>query len=437
MSIGSNKQWFQLVTSGVALSATVTVGAQTPPTAPVVEKPVTNAAGPVVPGQAATPEEAAPATPVPVATELPTTSAPAPETAAERPAAPPPEPELATDAPLDAVKEKLRIGGGAILWYYHPTEDGQKNNLEFYNVRLTFDATFGRGFGFHVEPRFRDTKLRSYYAGPAWIQEGYGSYTTGAHSVKLGKVYSLLGLFWDNSFWGNVQVYDGLKLAPDYGASVDGKFALTPSFGVGYAAQFFVVDGATNVSLPGRDTLSLPDSRRRNEVVARVDPYVALGELGEARLGLSGSRFEADSPAIDDDDNDVLRYAADFKITYAGFGVWGEYLHQKGQSVTDYPLAGTPADDENPAVPGRASKNIDYYQVGAEYTYRRLTARYNFSAATYDGVDVKEWLHVPALGLKVNDNLSLGAEYVHWSRSVAGTHEKYNRSFNVLLYVNF
>ena len=175
-------------------------------------------------------------------------------------------------------------------------------------------------------------------------------------------------------------------------------------------------------------------SRRRNEVVLRVDPYAKLGADGLARLGLSGQRLTADSPAISD--QDVLRYGVDFKVTFAGAGLWGEFLHQHGQTVTDYPIAGTPADGATAAVPGQASRNIDYYEVGAEYTYGRLTARYNFSAANYKGTSVKEWMHVPALGLKLNDHLSLGGEYVAWSRSLSGVSEKINRSLNVLLYVN-
>lgn len=404
--------------------------APTPAAAPEPTNPTPSAApAPVVAAEATT-TPAAPA--VPAVQPVVTTTPPA-ETATLAQA---PEPENPKEAPL-TLKDRLKIGGGGILWFYQPTVEGQKNNLEFYNVRLTFDADFGKGFGFHLEPRVRDTKLRSFFAGTAWIQEAYGSYTFGEHVFKLGKVYSLLGLFWDNSFWGNVQVYDGLKLAPDYGASVEGKFALNPAAGLGYAAQFFLVDGSTNVSLPGRDTISIPDSRRRNQVLLRVDPYFKLGAEGEARLGLSGSHLKADSPGIPDDSDDVLRYAVDLKLTYAGAGIWGEYLHQNGQTVTDYPIAGVPATDTEPAVPGQASDDIDYFQIGGEYTYDRFTVRYNFSAANYKGVSVKEWLHVPALGFKINDNVQLGAEYVHWSRSIDGTHERYNRSFNLLGYFSF
>ncbi len=424
--MGSRRSTLLLTNLGLALATATVAQAQTPPPAAAPAP-----AAPVAPAAVPAPEAAV--APAPAVVSSPVSTAPADASVPAAVTSPEPVAEQPPAAPT--VADRLKIGGGGILWYYQPTIAHQKNNLEFYNVRLTFDADFGDGFGFHLEPRVRDTKQRSFFAGTAWIQEGYASYKTGDHTVKLGKLYSQLGLFWDNSFWGNVQVYDGLKLAPDYGASVEGKFALDPKFGVGYAAQFFLVDGSTNVSLPARDTISIPDSRRRNQVLLRVDPYVKWEGGGEARLGLSGAHLQADSPGIADDD--VLRYAVDAKLGYAGFGLWGEYLHQEGQTVTDYPIAGVPATDTSEAVPGRASDSIDYFEVGAEYSYGRLTGRYNFSAATYKGVGVKEWLHVPALGFKINDNLQLGAEYVHWSRSLSGAHERYNRSFNLLAYVNF
>lgn len=429
----SNQILSSLFGSLIVLSSPVIAYAQTPPSAPVItsDAPVPAAQ----PGREAPENQQSkpqPTEPVPAATPVAPVAPPSPvdATAEAKDTAPLPK---AADAP--PTPGALKIGGGGIIWFYQPTQKGQKNNLEFYNVRLTFDSSLGDGFAFHLEPRFRDTPLRSFFGGTAWIQEGYASYSSGAHTFKLGKVYSQLGLFWDNSFWGNVQVYDGLKLDPDYGGSLEGKFELDPKWGVGYAAQFFVVDGTTNVSLPGRDTISIPASRRRNEAIVRVDPYAKFGADGLVRVGFSGERLTADSLGIPN--KNVERYGVDFKATLAGAGLWGEFLHQHGQSVTDYPIAGTPATATADAVPGHASNSIDYYEIGAEYTYGRLTGRYNFSAANYKGTSVKESLHVPALGFKVNDYLSLGGEYVSWSRSVSGVSEKINRSLNFLLYVNF
>jgi hypothetical protein len=332
---------------------------------------------------------------------------------------------------------QVKVGGGGILWYYQPTHVWRKNNLEFYNLRLTADVDFKDGFALHIETRVRDSKLRPFYDGTAWIEEGYASYTYGTHTFKLGKVYSKFGLFWDRSFWGNVQVYDGLKLAPDYGASLEGAFKLRKNFALGYAAQFFLVDGRTNVSLPGRDIVSIPDSRRRNQSVLRVDPTLKLGDKGQLRLGLSGQRFRADVPRIALADRGVWRYGVDVELDYDKLGVWGEFLHQDGQSVTDYPVPGIPSEDGSPGIPGRASKDVNYALAGAQFGLGRVTARYNFSAAWYGGTGVREWMHVPALGFRLNDALSLGLEYVHWLRSIRGEHEPYNRSLNGLLFASF
>lgn len=391
--------------------------AQTPPSTGGAE----NATDPPPPTR---PAAQVPVPESPAATEQPPPTDALPETVATPPKV------------LERVAEAVTLGGGAILWYYQPTRSGQKNKVELYHLRVTIDAEFGGGLGIHAEPRLRESKLRSFFGGTTWLEEGYAWYRYREHAIKVGKIYSKLGLFWDNSFWGNVQVYDGLKLAPDFGASLEGNSKITERFGIGYTAQFFVIDGGTNVSLPGRDTLSGPDGRRRNEVVLRIDPSYQFAQNGSVRVGLSGQRLEADAPGIPGDDRDVLRYGLDAHLSVAGFGVWGEYLRQNGQSVTDYPIAGVPETEDAPAVPGRASKHIHYVLAGAEYTLWRVTARYNFSAADYTDADVKEWMHVPALGFRLNEHLQLNAEYVHWSRSLSGAHEPYDRSFNLELFAD-
>src|SRR5205807_436179 len=115
----------------------------------------------------------------------------------------------------------LSIGGGALLWYYQPVQvAAAKSNVDLFFANLLLDGKFG-AVGLHIEPRFRDSRLRSFFPGPVWAQEAYASVTLArGHVIKAGKAYSHFGLFWDNSFYGNVQVYDGLKLDPDYGLSL-------------------------------------------------------------------------------------------------------------------------------------------------------------------------------------------------------------------------
>jgi hypothetical protein len=323
--------------------------------------------------------------------------------------------------------EYFSIGGGLILYYYQPTAGDGENNVSVFFANLLLDGKWD-GFGLHVEPRFRDSKLRSFFDGPAWLQEAYGSGTVGPVTIKLGKSYKRLGLFWDNSFYGNVQVYDGLKLDPNYGVSVEGQVG--EELGLEFSAQYFVVDGGTNVSLTGRDTLYVPGARRRNAVVGRVAPTYHFAESGNAHVGLSAEHFTADLP---EGEEGVTRLAGEAKVSYDGFGAWGEVLLQRGRHVTDFPYAGT----TTPPVAGRSSADNRYVLLGAEYGIGPITLRYNVSLANYSDVEVSEVMHVPAIGLAVHEHLSLLGEYVHWTRDTNEGDVDVDKSVNVTLSGHF
>jgi hypothetical protein len=325
----------------------------------------------------------------------------------------------------------VTLGGGVLLWYYQPVNvQGAENNVSIFFANIVLDGKWGI-FGLHLEPRFRDTKLRPFFDGPVWLQEAYASIDLGDAAVlKIGKTYSHLGLFWDNSFYGNVQVYDGLKLDPDYGLSLDGALGKKEdTVGLGWWAQYFVTDGGTNVSLPGRDTISIPGAHRRNQVILRAEPRFHFGPATIA-LGASGEFFQAaDLPGIGT--QDVWRGSGDAKLTVGNLGVWGELTHQDGRSVTAFPIAGAAATATSAAVPGQSSSKVDYALAGAECTVGPVTARYNVSWGNYSDVSVYEWLHVPAIGVSISPNLSVLGELVLWQRySPAGT-SLVDRSFNV------
>jgi len=378
------------------------------------------AAEPAPAAAAAATEAAAPPT---AAASEGTTAEPAPSTSAgEETTSPVPAP------PAPSWYDDFSIGGGVILYYYQPTFDDAKNDISVYFANLILDGHW-QHFGLHLEPRFRDTKLRSFYEGPVWLQEAYGSANFGPVTLKVGKAYKLLGLFWDNSFYGNVQVYDGLKLDPNYGISLEGQTG--KPFGVEFSAQFFPVDGRTNVSLTNRDTVSVPGARRRNAIVGRVAPSYDFGE-GQAHIGLSAEHFEADLP---DGEQGVTRAAVEAKVTYRTLGIWGEGLLQKGRHVTDFPYAGDAS--ATPPVPGRASGDNRYLLVGGEYGIGPVTLRYNFSYGKYEDVDVHEVMHVPAIGVALNGNLSVLGEYVDWIRDTPEGDIIADRSINVTVNGHF
>ncbi len=346
----------------------------------------------------------------------------------------------------------VTIGAGVLLWYYQPIvprAPSVENNVSVFWARLLVDGKRGI-FGFHLEPRFRDTPLRSTSTAVnganvltytqndhAWLQEAYASVDLEPiHAqLKIGKEYSHLGYFWDSSFYGNVQVYDGLKLDPDYGASLEGAVGKSDDLlGLGYWAQYFVVDGSTNVSLPGRDTISVPGARRRNQTIVQLEPRLNVGGA-TAALGVSGEYLQADLPTLGP--QNVWRAVVDATVTYAGAKILGELQHQDGRNVTDFPLPSTPT------TPG-SSANVDHAQIGGEYTYGPVTARYYASLGSYNNIPLptggtvthKEWLHVIGVGIVIGQNVSVLNELVFWQHDTPTSSVLVDRSFNVTVHAH-
>jgi hypothetical protein len=343
-------------------------------------------------------------------------------------AASPPQPAAAPAAvltsppaaePVPSWLKSLSIGGGAILWYYQPVDLANADgDVSLFYANLLLDGKVG-AFGLHIEPRFRDSRLRDFFPGPVWAQEVYGSVTLAPGTVlKAGKAYSHLGLFWDNSFYGNVQVYDGLKLDPDYGLSLEGAVRPDGRAGLHYWAQFFLVDGQTNVSLDGRDTISIPGARRRDQAILRAEPFVQINEHARFTGGLSGESLEADLPGLGK--KNVYRGAVDATIAVRQWSLWAELTRQNGQTVTSFPVAAVAATPTAAAVPGRASAHNDYALAGTQYVLGPVTLRYNVSTGRYEDLSISEWMHVPAVAYAVSDNFTLLAEYVNWTRYLPG-----------------
>ncbi|MGZ3437890.1 MAG: hypothetical protein ACXVDD_00150, partial [Polyangia bacterium] len=198
-------------------------------------------------------------------------------------------------------------------------------------------------------------------------------------------------------------------------------------------------DGGTNVSLQGRDTISIPGAHRRNQLIGRLEPFFKLSPKSELRLGASGEYLQADLPNVGT--QNVGRFAGDFKLAIGPWNVWGEYLRQDGQTVTDFPIppAVQTAAATAPVVgTGRSSSHNNYYWVGTELSLWKLTARYAFSAGDYSDVNVQEYFHLPSLGLQVNSYISLLAEFVWWQRSAPTTGTTFvDKSLDITLYAHF
>jgi len=342
-------------------------------------------------------------------------------------------PSQATDGSIGAQIEKMmnqkmpfELHGSIYLWYYQPFIDGAKPNTEIYYANLTLDGKDG-DFGYHFEPRFRDTKLRPYYSSNVWIQEAYGSWTTpdDLGTLKAGKEYTHFGHFWDDTFFGNQPYFDGLKLNPEVGVSLENVRKVDDRWALEYAVQFFPNDGSTNGSLQDRDTISVAGARRRNDAILRVAPKIALDKDVSLQVGGSAERFTSDFAAPNTNDT-VYRYAGDVELAVGAFDVFTEVIQQKGTSVLDFPLAGTPSD------------NVKYWWSGIGYHVTQdLLVRCAFSTADYGGTGVRETTWLPGVTWSFNKHAALLVEYDAWRRSQPGDDTSLDRSINFILYFHF
>ena len=315
----------------------------------------------------------------------------------------------------------FELHGGMAVYLYQPT-----NGYEpLYNIysRLKIKAHW-EWFGLYMEPRLTSEKMRSYYDGLIWIQEAYAYAQYQSLTLKVGKVYKQLGLFSDNSFYGNIQMYEGLKFDPNSGVSLEGKWG--KSWGSELFAQYFVVDGVVNASLPGRDTVSIPGARRRNIFTARAQPYFEPNKNLRLQLGVSGETFEADLP---EGKNRVGRLALDLKLQAYGLSLWGEVLQQWGAHVNAFPEPGDPS--ASPPVPGRSSASNTYLLAGAEWAIGPVVPRYNLSIADYRDVWVREILHLLGITYNFHEHGTIYVEYAFWDRHAPSGRTSYDRSLNL------
>ena len=321
------------------------------------------------------------------------------------------------------------LHGGAYFWHYEPLIADAKNHTEIYYVFLTIDAKFD-DVAFHFEPRWRDTPLRSFYQSNVWIQEAFVSWKIPEvegflpGTLKAGKVYTQFGRMWDGVFYGNLPYFDGLKLDPDLGISLENAWVADASTTLTYSLQYFEEDGETNGSLSGRDTLSVPGAEQGPTWVARVAPTFKLSETTSATLGVSALRMRADLPTGDDL---VQRFNVEGALKVGSFEIFGEVTHQRGHHVIDFP------------VPGAVSDENLYVMSGASFQVLPwLKPRIAYSIADYsEDTDISQQMILTGADLAVHKHVTIMVEHVYWRQDEPGSDETLDRSLNLVLYVSF
>lgn len=312
------------------------------------------------------------------------------------------------------------LHGGVAAYLYQPTNGPEGQFFIYANLKLKANWDW---LGIYFEPRMSSEKMRSYYDSLAWIQQAYLFFEFAPLTLKVGKIYKQVGLAWDHSFYGNIQVYEGLKFDPNQGISLEGQFG--DNLGAKLSAQYFYIDGHLNASLAGRDTVSIPGARRRNIVAARVEPFWQVSRNSRLTFAFSAEAFQADLPG---GRNDVTRLALDTMLTVGPFALWGEVLGQRGAHVSAFPYQGNP--NSVPPTPGESSAQNTYLLAGTEFALGPFVPRYNISIVTYHDVLVREILHLPGLSINIHPHATLFIEYAIWDRLAKEGKTVYDQSLN-------
>lgn len=126
-------------------------------------------------------------------------------------------------------RPSVRFSGQTMFRLTTQMADWSSPSAEVYNVRLVGELEW-EPFTFVIEPRLRQTQLRSFSPSNIWLQQAYGAFDipTKGGGIRLsgGLLYNQLGLFWDDSWFGNLPYLNGHKLNPDMNleAATDHRF---------------------------------------------------------------------------------------------------------------------------------------------------------------------------------------------------------------------
>jgi Na+/proline symporter len=321
----------------------------------------------------------------------------------------------------------LRLSGGIYLYDYLPLPRGEDNNFNIYAFILGIDASSKDGkFGLHTETRFRDNKLRPFYTSTVWFQEAYAFAHTKFGDVHVGKFYRKVGFLWDGSFFGNIQYFNGLKLVPDFGAEWVGKVAAGENTSWDYSVQLISNNSGTDGALNGRDIQSDSNAHFRNGITGRLAPTFRLGKSVSITPGISaltGGVRRTVGP-----DFQMNQVAGELTIAVGKATLIGEVLRLTGE-----------ADDAAHPLSRPGYDNATYYFAGVRYAFcDRLTGRFSYSQANYEGARSVERELLPGVVYAVGGDLSLIVEYNYWNltpKSQSAT--LLDNSFNFVVHYSF
>lgn len=318
-----------------------------------------------------------------------------------------------------AILSPIHFGGNVYLYQYVPLGiTGAHPKFELYAFSALVDGQKGP-WGFHADYRFRTTKLRSFFPGNTWLQQGYVRYRTPYGEFKAGSFYRRVGLEWDDSFFGNIEYFDGLMLDPEFGVGFEGSHKLSGRLGAEYSLQYFSTSSPINGSLPGRDFVSEPGARAKNDVTLRFAPVWHFNKWASINVGGS---FAQGAIERDNGPHNLRRQAAaDATLQLGPVLTYGEVLRQtvNGQVIL-------------------SPQNATYTLEGIRWARGRYQPRVNYSQANYHGLNGRrEYILQPGINIRLVDNLTFIYEFDFWRELSVLKPATLDRSLNLVLLYHF
>lgn len=339
-------------------------------------------------------------------------------------------------------KSPVRLGLGAYHWFNVQRRTGETTygypgaeGTYFYYANLDIDNSVFKDqpvkFGIHTQARYRDQSLfRTYFANRTWLYEAYGWVDTPVGTVKAGKVRNRIGFDWDNSFWGNVPYFDGYKLDPDYGVSLEKTWQLSDKLSLESYQQFYFAEDNVNGSIAGGDAESAPGYDEDRTWVVRFAPRWKFNDHMSLGGGISGFHQHINNDrAIPLPNGTFLRhgetvkgYALDLDFKLGNLDVYAEYLQSFGiRNPVQFSSAG-PSDESSLPL------------FGASYQWGPTRLRATYSRGEYQNPGGHQNLYVFGTDIELTKYLTLIGEYVNWTVRVDGTRTaKYEDAFELVL----
>lgn len=313
----------------------------------------------------------------------------------------------------------INVAGDVYLYQYAPNGVlGAEPRFELYAFSALLDGQRGH-WGFHSDYRLRTTKLRSFYPGSTWLQQGYVRYRTPYGEFRAGSFYRRVGIEWDDSFFGNIEYFDGLKLDPEFGLGFEGAHDFSKRWSAEYSAQYFSTDARINGSLPGRDFVSESAAHAKNDVTLRLAPVFHFGSGSSLTIGGSVAQGAIDRDSGPNNLRD--QEAVDITLQKGPWLAYGELLTQKVHGRVVLP-----------------PQNATYTLAGVRWTRGRYQPRFNFSQGNYFGLNARrEYILQPGITIRLADGFYFIYEYDFWQKLAMTNRQVLDRSSNLVLQYHF